>query len=709
VFLCCLLAGLSICWFNTVCFVLCISNFPANRSLALSLTVSFNGVSAALYTLAYNAINPTSPELYLLLNALIPLVISFTAIIPILRQPPFEPLPPDGVRRDSLMFLILNILAALNGVYLLLFESNSSALASARLLFGGAIILLILPLCIPGLVIARNWYLRTIHTSFRLEGSGFILVDPDELELHKGMLAHEANRASYQLLSDDVVPHQVKTMAVEEGDTGGELLISRGQLELLGIEHSLWQLLSRADFWFYYVAYFCGGTIGLVYSNNLAIALLPTPIALFLLASSGTASALQVGTALMGLSSGFIFAAAVSITSELFGPNSVGVNHNILITNIPIGSLIYGFLAALVYDSHGTTGIKSMTDSVVCMGRGCYRMTFVWWGCLSVLGLGSSLVLFIRTRKAYQRFEQARITKAILLAVNISAAYSLHFLPLSANLSAPSATAASITAVKASTLGANINPNSSFTTTLLFMLGYLDAITGLPLNIASISVKSSPCGLSVGFTNISIPFFERASKSNGCPLSFTNLPATPKTISDDFSCSPSFDLNRERSFLSELNPFSSTPLRITWTLFSGICAMPCHVTARFGTSRAFQYGKDTLSEWTTSKGSKGEVKTWTRCPRWARARVKAWRSMPPGLGPSGHLREKTASFRVLGGGLVKEKARRFQGTRAKEETTAVEEEEQEEVRSRKRYRMLKGTVKKRKILACLKRKDTTQT
>ncbi|CAD5328438.1 unnamed protein product [Arabidopsis thaliana] len=466
VFLCCLLAGLSICWFNTVCFVLCISNFPANRSLALSLTVSFNGVSAALYTLAYNAINPTSPELYLLLNALIPLIVSFTAIIPILRQPPFEALPPDGVRRDSLMFLLLNILAALNGVYLLLFGSNSSDLTSARLLFGGAILLLIFPLCIPGLVIARNWYNRTIHTSFRLEGSGFILVDPDELELHKGMLAHEANREGYQLLSDDVVQNPVKTVAVEEEDSDESCckkLITRDQLEGLGIEHSLSLLLTRSDFWLYYITYFCGGTIGLVYSNNLgqiaqslgqssntttlvtlysafsffgrllsatpdyirakvyfartgwlAIALLPTPFALFLLASSGNASALQAGTALMGLSSGFIFAAAVSITSELFGPNSVGVNHNILITNIPIGSLIYGFLAALVYDSHGFTGTKSMTsESVVCMGRDCYYLTFVWWGCLSLLGLGSSLVLFIRTRRAYQRFEQARISSNI--------------------------------------------------------------------------------------------------------------------------------------------------------------------------------------------------------------------------------------------------------------------------------------------------------
>ncbi|XP_010536261.1 PREDICTED: protein NUCLEAR FUSION DEFECTIVE 4-like [Tarenaya hassleriana] len=466
VFLCCLLAGLSICWFNTVCFVLCIKNFPANRALALSLTVSFNGVSAALYTLAYNAINPSSTRLYLLLNALIPLIISFFALIPILRQPPLDPLPPDGVRRDSLMFLLLNIIAILNGVYLLLFGSNASGVATARLLFSGAIFLLIFPLCIPGLVYARSWYHRTIHSSFSLEGSGFILVDVDELEVHKGMVTRASSLDDYQLLNDGVsnIGMPQKSMDEWEDNSCCRKIVTKDQLEMLGEEHYLSLLVRRLDFWLYYTAYFCGGTIGLVYSNNLgqiaqslgqssntttlvtlyssfsffgrllsatpdyirakvyfartgwlAIALLPTPVAFFLLASSGHASALQAGTALIGLSSGFIFAAAVSITSELFGPNSVGVNHNILITNIPIGSLIYGFLAALVYDSHGMSKITAVaSDSVICMGRECYMLTFVWWGCLSVLGLASSFVLFLRTRRAYYRFEQDRITSSML-------------------------------------------------------------------------------------------------------------------------------------------------------------------------------------------------------------------------------------------------------------------------------------------------------
>ena len=119
--------------------------------------------------------------------------------------------------------------------------------------------------------------------------------------------------------------------------------------------------------------------------------------------------ALHVGTALIGLSSGFIFAAAVSVTSELFGPNSVGVNHNILITNIPIGSMVYGVVAAIVYDGNAGRGLKlKFADSVVCMGRQCYFLTFVWWGCLSILGLVSSLLLFLRTKHAYDAFERNR-------------------------------------------------------------------------------------------------------------------------------------------------------------------------------------------------------------------------------------------------------------------------------------------------------------
>ncbi|XP_048141651.1 protein NUCLEAR FUSION DEFECTIVE 4-like [Rhodamnia argentea] len=465
VFLLCLLAGCSICWFNTVCYVLCIRNFPTNRALALSLTISFNGVSAALYTMIADAISPSSSALYLLLNALVPLITSFMSLIPILRQPSLDPLPPDAVGRDSLIFLILNILAIITGVYLLLTGSTSSDTASARLLLGGALFLLFFPLCIPGIVYARAWFRQAIHSSFHIEGSSFILVHDDDLELHKEQITRKASihkNGLRHLISDNGSSYGL-TRHNAEGCC--ESIVGRHQLAMLGEEHPVELLVRRLDFWLYYIAYFCGGTIGLVYSNNLGqiaqslgqssntttlvtlyssfsffgrllsatpdyirtkfyfartgwmtVALLPTPVAFFLLAASSNSTALHASTALIGLSSGFIFAAAVSITSELFGPNSVGVNHNILITNIPIGSLFYGLLAAIVYDANtrSSYGISMVTDSTVCIGKDCYFLTFVWWGCISVVGMASSLLLFLRTRPAYDQFELNRIISSQL-------------------------------------------------------------------------------------------------------------------------------------------------------------------------------------------------------------------------------------------------------------------------------------------------------
>ncbi|KAK7262742.1 hypothetical protein RJT34_30322 [Clitoria ternatea] len=463
VFLLCLLGGCSICWFNTVCFVLCIRNFPVNRALALSLTVSFNGVSAALYTLVANSLDPSSSALYLLLNALVPLLICIMALVPILRQPVLDPLPPDAVNRDSIIFLLLNFLAILTGLYLLLFSSSTSSMTSARLYLSGAILLLLFPLFIPGIVYARAWFRHTIHSSFRIEGSSFILVHDDDLEMHKELLSRHnsivSNGDTYSLLNGD--GYVFRSQKEKDSDLCCEKMIGQDQLEVLGEEHPAAVVVRRLDFWLYYITYFCGGTIGLVYSNNmgqiaqslgqssktstlvtlyasfsffgrllsaapdyirnkfyfartgwLSIALIPTPIAFFLLAASDSPLVLQTGTALIGMSSGFIFAAAVSVTSELFGPNSVGVNHNILITNIPIGSLLYGFLAALVYDANidSTPGNLIMFDSVVCMGRHCYFWTFVWWGCISILGLASSVLLFLRTKHAYDHFEKHRIS-----------------------------------------------------------------------------------------------------------------------------------------------------------------------------------------------------------------------------------------------------------------------------------------------------------
>ncbi|KAG4400752.1 hypothetical protein GLYMA_07G123100v4 [Glycine max] len=445
VFFLCLIAGCSICWFNTICYVLCIRHFPANRSLALSLSISFNGVSAALYTLIANAINTNDDTVYLLLNAIVPVLISGLVLIPILNQPQPQPHSVDTIQRDTSVFLCLNILALVTGLYLLFLYSFSYTMAIARVILIGAIFLLVLLLFLPGIVYSREWSFFTVPTSFSFYYSRFTRADPNDDELYKEFISIE-----------DSVRNR-SAQSTREKKCCIMNVLEREQFSMLGEEHSAKLLVRKWDFWLYYIAYFCGGTIGLVYSNNLGqisqslghysqtsslvtlystcsffgrllaaspdflsrkihiartgwfgAGLVLTPIAFILLAISGSGAALHIGTALIGLSSGFVFSAAVSITSELFGPNSVGVNHNILITNIPLGSCLYGLLAALVYDSNAMKPrpANQLHEMSMCMGRKCYLQTFIWWSCISMIGLVSSFFLFIRTKQAYDNFEK---------------------------------------------------------------------------------------------------------------------------------------------------------------------------------------------------------------------------------------------------------------------------------------------------------------
>lgn len=259
-FLLCLLAGCSISWFNTVCFVTCIKNFPANRPLALSLSISFNGVSAALYNLIVNAVNSSDHALYLLLNAVIPLIASVIVLVPILQQPHPETVSHDSVHRDSIIFICLVILAAFTGVYILVLDavSSSASVASGAILIG-ALLLLILPLIATRIFCAWEWAQRTSYSSIRLKYPSFNLVDVEDLDIRKKLMEVDASNS----------PFGCNSYNRKEKEGCCESLFLKDRLSVIGEEHSATFLIRRLDFWLYYLAYFFGGTIGIVYSNNL--------------------------------------------------------------------------------------------------------------------------------------------------------------------------------------------------------------------------------------------------------------------------------------------------------------------------------------------------------------------------------------------------------------------------------------------------------
>ncbi|KAK5826900.1 hypothetical protein PVK06_021833 [Gossypium arboreum] len=78
--------------------------------------------------------------------------------------------------------------------------------------------------------------------------------------------------------------------------------------------------------------------------------MVPTGAAFFLLlVNDNTVLWLYISTATTGMCTGAITSISVSLMTELLGTKNFGVNHNVLVVNIPIGSFLFGYLAAIVY------------------------------------------------------------------------------------------------------------------------------------------------------------------------------------------------------------------------------------------------------------------------------------------------------------------------------------------------------------------------
>lgn len=97
-------------------------------------------------------------------------------------------------------------------------------------------------------------------------------MDADDLELHKELITRSGSgygNGISDIIKSNGSTHEIVRYNSVERESCCEKLMGKDQLVMLGEEHRARMLVRRLDFWLYYIAYFCGGTIGLVYSNNL--------------------------------------------------------------------------------------------------------------------------------------------------------------------------------------------------------------------------------------------------------------------------------------------------------------------------------------------------------------------------------------------------------------------------------------------------------
>lgn len=126
----------------------------------------------------------------------------------------------------------------------------------------------------------------------------------------------------------------------------------------------------------------------------IALTMVPMTISFFLLLKDNNIC-LHISTVTIGICTGAINSMSVSTTAELFGAKNFGVNHNILVTNIPIGSFLFGDMAAILYRRQALVN----DDNGKCMGIKCYQTSFIIWGSLCFLGTFLAIFLHSRTRK----------------------------------------------------------------------------------------------------------------------------------------------------------------------------------------------------------------------------------------------------------------------------------------------------------------------
>ncbi|GFP97347.1 hypothetical protein PHJA_001878800 [Phtheirospermum japonicum] len=392
-----ILAGNSICWINTVCYIIAIRNFPLDRQVAVGLSTSYVGLSAKIYAVVVDVVFSGSvaerARAFLLLNSVLPLMVCVAAA-PLAR----ELVDVEKSRKLERGFFGMYAITVVTGLFAVITSLRLRFLPPPPrwMVLVGMVVFLLLPLLVPCAESVREGVQRKclirVHDDEGL--TSFARPTKDELE--------EISRES------------------DFGVVGAKLTMVRS-----------------VEFWLYFGVYMFGATIGLVYLNNLgqigesrgcsgtscslvsvssafsffgrllpslldyfyprskrlvsrAIAMggMMTPMCgAFFLLLNGHHISLYVSTAIIGTCTGAITSISVSTTTQLFGTKNFGVNHNIVVSNIPIGSFLFGDLAALLYRRQ------------TCVGQNCYQLTFIIWGSLCVVGTLLAFVLHARTKK----------------------------------------------------------------------------------------------------------------------------------------------------------------------------------------------------------------------------------------------------------------------------------------------------------------------
>lgn len=246
-FLLTVLAGNSICWFNTVSYVVGIRNFPCNQQVVVGLTTSYQGLSAKIYADAVGAVFSSSPPKramgYLLLNSALPLFVC-CMVAPLVRGTDV-----GGPTNVNAGFILMFVITMVTGIYSVITSLGSISRGMSALgnLIGTCVLLLV-PLVIPVVEKIRE-------------------KAPAKLNINRDTKVHSFGATD--LDQDDGTVRSGLEEGFKEGEEEGSTRVPAVQDVGVREEIGAKAMAMRVDFWLYFFVYFSGATIGMVFMNNL--------------------------------------------------------------------------------------------------------------------------------------------------------------------------------------------------------------------------------------------------------------------------------------------------------------------------------------------------------------------------------------------------------------------------------------------------------
>lgn len=421
---------------NTGSLVTCVKNFPGSRGHMLGLMKGYVGLSGAIYTQFYLAIYGNDAKSLILLIAWLPALISILFIFSI------KPMKISRHPREGNVFfqyLFISLVLAFLLMALNIAEKKVSFSRAAYVGSSAAVcVLLFLPLLIAIREEFFTWKLRQKQID-SINGAKVIIEEPplpvsetailsssSEETLEKSKVSwwysicNKPKRGEDYSISQALLSFDMILLFVATCCGLGSSLTTLDNLGQIGESLSypsitISTFVSLASIWNYF-GRICSGFVS---EKLLTKWKIPRTLAMtffLVLAAIGDLmialpfpGSVYVASLLIGASFGAQLTLLFIIISELFGLKHYAVLFNCGQLASPIGSYVLNvLLVGRLYDDEAIRqlALKGMTRAMVndltCIGKECYRLSFLILAAVNVFGAVASFVLVMRTRSFYK-------------------------------------------------------------------------------------------------------------------------------------------------------------------------------------------------------------------------------------------------------------------------------------------------------------------